>query len=315
MSDEFVTQMVPVSELVVEEGFNARKNLGDIEAFANTLLAEGVHEPIGVKKIKGKSGFKVIYGFRRVAAAQKAEIAGLPARIYPATMTVLEQYKANMIENVARESLNPMDEAEGIQRLIAGGVSEEDVARSLGFSKTLITQRLQLLKISGVLQDRLRAGQISVAQARAIEALPEDRHERFADVAASLPIDKLKGMVDKEMEKILNANAPTPAAAPEPAAPEPAPAPVGDGDPVLLATSVTTCLSDMLAATYKNDQEKATKAVITLRSIDWTKLSVQDLDALCVLLEDVAEDTGCIGASDNIASIGGDEAAEEPEPA
>ncbi len=289
-------EAIDLSAIKADAEFNVRKDVGDIDGLTESIKSLGVQQPIGVHK--KKSGvYSLVYGFRRVAAATEAGLNQIPARIYPTKTKKSELLLLNLQENVTRDSLNPMEEADGIQRLIDEGMDRNEVADALGYSQTLITQRLQLLDYSDPIQQALTADKISVMQARACATLPEDRHERFVDIAADLPIAKFREMVDSELERIERM------ANPEP--PEPVEMDDEDDedieddnvDPTLLVTGIVSLLCDLASHSFDDESQQA-RAIVVFKSIEWSALPFDDLESLNGTLSDIADAGGFEGASD-----------------
>jgi len=304
---------IPVEQIKVIDSFNARRDVGDIEGLTESIKAQGVQVPLGVHK-KKKDNYSLVYGFRRFAAAQEAGLESVPVRIYPTKTRKRDLYLLNLQENVVRENLNPMEEAEGAKRLADEKLGEEEITAALGWSKTLYTQRMSMLEYSEDLQGAVREDRVSVQQARAIARLPEEKQEKYIDVAQSLTTSKLRDMVDKELAKIEAKNNPEPADGDE-----------GDGDegtsegddggaidPALYAQSVITNVMDMVAfagAQVEDDEERDTfisKAFLATKTVDFTALAADDLETLDSLLERIVDKMGCEGLADEYTSDGDD---------
>ncbi len=315
---EMKIQSISVDDIDVNDGFNARASLGDIEGLTRSIKHHGVQQPLGVRKVK--DGFQLVYGFRRIQAAQDAEVLEVPCIVYPQKTKQKLLMLLNLQENVVRQGLNPMDEARGAARLEKKGYLPDEIQEALGWSKTLFTQRAGLLEMSDTLQEALQQDRISVSQARAIDQLPEDRHERFADVAHGLSSGRLKELVDKELEKIHRSANPelddggggddteTPNDGDD----------KDDFDPVALSNSITSALSDIAAFAYaksesdENDGEGVAQSILTIRSIDWSVLNSDDLQAFEELVGDLVETFGCDDAASEI-EVGDDDGDDDDE--
>ncbi len=197
---------IAVEDIRADAKFNARRNIGDIEDLVASIGSIGMQQPMGAQRVKG--GFRLVYGFRRLEAAKEVGFDTVPCVVYPTSKKIRDLMLLNLQENVVRQSLNPMDEAVGVERLLKKGFDETEVKDALGWSQTLLTQRLGLLEMTEQVQEGLRDDRITVSQARAITQLPDDRHERFVDVASALTTQRLKELVDRELEKINRAQNP-----------------------------------------------------------------------------------------------------------
>ena len=151
-----------------------------LRALSDSISKHGVIQPIIV--VKEENGFyKIIAGERRWRAAKLCGLATIPAivRTYE-TQTAAE---IALIENLQREDLNPIEEAEGYQYLIDRfNLTQEQVGEKVGKSRPAIANSLRLLSLSGNLIDMVRKGLISSGHARALLAVEgETQRQEFAE--------------------------------------------------------------------------------------------------------------------------------------
>lgn len=151
-----------------------------LRALSDSISKHGVIQPIIV--VKEENGFyKIIAGERRWRAAKMCGLATIPAivRTYE-TQTAAE---IALIENLQREDLNPIEEAEGYQYLIDRfNLTQEQVGEKVGKSRPAIANSLRLLSLSGNLIDMVRKGLISSGHARALLAVEgETQRQEFAE--------------------------------------------------------------------------------------------------------------------------------------
>jgi len=136
---------------------------------AESIKAQGVMQPILVRP--GDDGtFEIIAGERRWRAAQQAGLSEVPALV----RAVADQaaLALALIENIQREDLNPLEEAQGIGRLIDEfGLTHDAAASALGRSRSAISNLLRLLHLAKPVQDYLLGGDIDMGHARALLAL------------------------------------------------------------------------------------------------------------------------------------------------
>lgn len=162
---------------------NCRSSYEDVDDLVQSLDSTGQQTPIGVTD-DSDGGYALVYGFRRLHAAKQLGWDSIDARVIQsgseADLLIL-----NLQENVTRKNLTPIEEAHAIQRILEAGKSESEIRKALGFTKTLITQRLALLGMSEAIQGALSDDGISVGQARAINEAPEEHQERLIDLAKS----------------------------------------------------------------------------------------------------------------------------------
>jgi ParB family chromosome partitioning protein len=141
-----------------------------LEELANSIRTQGIINPIVVRLIE-KNRYEIIAGERRWRAAQLASLKEVPALI-----KVISDETAlaiSLIENIQRQDLNPVEEAEGIQRLINEfKLTHQEVAKTLGRSRTTITNLLRLLSLAPQLKLLLQQNQLEMGHARALLSLP-----------------------------------------------------------------------------------------------------------------------------------------------
>jgi len=179
-------------------------------------------------------------------------------------------------------------------------MTEDDVREALGWTKTLLTQRLQLLELGEPIQEALTSDRITVAQARTIGELPDEQHERFIDVAASLPTARLREMVQSEIQRREAIDAP------EPLDDEPDPEEADtdtdddadDLNAVEMARIIDGRLCDLISYCVDNETPSHTRMVYTARSIEWGALGNEDLDGLVSILTTLCEVNDCVGTYD-----------------
>jgi ParB family transcriptional regulator, chromosome partitioning protein len=152
---------------------NCRTSI-EVEDLRESIEATGLQTPIGVV-LQGEGKFGLVYGFRRLNACSSLGWDTIPASIVSADNQA-DLLVMNLQENVSRQSLTPMEEAYAIKRIIDAGKDVDEFRAALGWSKTLITQRLGLLELSLEIQEALEEGKISVNQARAIDEAEHEHH-------------------------------------------------------------------------------------------------------------------------------------------
>jgi len=143
---------------------------------ADSIRAQGIMQPILVREI-GPEQFEIIAGERRWRAAQMAgmhEVQVLVRELEDETALAM-----SLIENIQRENLNPLEEANGIQRLLDEfGLTHQAAAEAIGRSRTAVTNLLRLRALAAKVQDMLMAGHIDMGHARAL--LPLDGATQIA---------------------------------------------------------------------------------------------------------------------------------------
>ncbi|MDD6160620.1 MAG: ParB/RepB/Spo0J family partition protein [Oscillospiraceae bacterium] len=158
---------LPISQ--VEPGLNQpRKNFDDeaLADLADSIREHGIIQPLTVRRLS--SGYyQIIAGERRWRAAKQAGLREVPAVIIEADdRKVME---IGLIENLQREDLNPMEEAEGYQVLLTDyGMTQEEVARRMGKSRPAITNALRLTALPPEVREMLISGALSAGHGRAV---------------------------------------------------------------------------------------------------------------------------------------------------
>jgi ParB family chromosome partitioning protein len=136
---------------------------------ADSIRAQGVIQPILVRPVEAGQ-YEIIAGERRFRAAQLAGLAEVPVVV----RDVPDQAALAMalIENIQREDLNPLEEAQGVQRLIREfDYTHEQAAQAIGRSRSATSNLLRLLNLAAPVQQMLMAGQLDMGHARALLAV------------------------------------------------------------------------------------------------------------------------------------------------
>ena len=145
-----------------------RRNFDEksLEELSLSIKSKGVITPITLRKV-GKN-FEIIAGERRWRAAKKANIKSIPAYIINVKNNS-EMMEVALIENIQREDLNAIEEAEGYAILNREhGLSHDDIAKTIGKKRTTISNSLRLLKLPPEIRRSIRDGKISAGHGRAI---------------------------------------------------------------------------------------------------------------------------------------------------
>src|SRR5437667_1181978 len=136
-----------------------------LDELAASIRASGVIQPVIVRR-RG-AGYQLIAGERRWRAARQAGLEHIPAVVRDATDA--QSLELALVENLLREDLNPMEEAEAYQRLLAEfGWTQEELAQRVGRDRSSIANCLRLLKLPALIQADLRAGRLTMGHARAL---------------------------------------------------------------------------------------------------------------------------------------------------
>jgi ParB family chromosome partitioning protein len=148
-----------------------RMDEGSLYELAESIKSQGVMQPVLVRPLAEAGAYEIIAGERRVRAAALAGLDAVPVLV----KAVPDEAAAVMalIENMQREDLNPLEEAQGLQRLIGEfGLTHEQAAQAVGRSRSAASNLLRLLQLAEPVRQMLMAGDLDMGHARALLALP-----------------------------------------------------------------------------------------------------------------------------------------------
>ncbi len=178
MLENSVDEAMPTNTLsindIVPNKDQPRKTFdeGALQELADSISQHGVLQPLLVRPLPA-GGYQLVAGERRWRASRIAGLKEVPVVIKE--LSDVETMEIAIIENLQREDLNPIEEAEGLQALIDRcGFTQEDVAVSVGKSRPAIANSLRLLKLPKEVRDMTRNGEISAGHARALLAFDNE---------------------------------------------------------------------------------------------------------------------------------------------
>ena len=170
-----------------------RMDQASLEELARSLKTQGVMQPILARSL-GKGRYEIIAGERRWRAAKIAGLRDVPVVIRDVPDSAA--LAMALIENIQREDLNPLEEANGIHRLINEfKMTHQEAAEAVGRSRAATSNLLRLLNLPQTVQALLYEGKLDMGHARALLALEGRRQEDVAKRVAEL------GMSVRETEK------------------------------------------------------------------------------------------------------------------
>ncbi|RMH68875.1 MAG: ParB/RepB/Spo0J family partition protein [Gemmatimonadetes bacterium] len=170
-----------------------------LEELAQSIRINGVLQPIIVRQQDTDSTYELVAGERRWRASQLAGLTKIPAIVRDVSNDQLLQLA--LIENIQRENLNPVEEAQAYEQLIQQwGWTQEELAVQVGKSRSTITNVLRLLKLPLAIQKYLQEGHLSMGHARALLALPDTPSQIYYGELAikeKLSVREIEALVKK----------------------------------------------------------------------------------------------------------------------
>ena len=136
-----------------------------LDELAQSIVANGIVQPIVVRRVGGR--YQIVAGERRWRAAQRAGLKKVPVTYKDVSDDKLLELA--LIENIQRQELNPIEEAQAYRKLIDSiGLTQEQVSERVGKERTLITTTLRLLKLPADIQKLIEEGRLSAGHGRAL---------------------------------------------------------------------------------------------------------------------------------------------------
>jgi len=166
---------VAVSEIVPNPD-QPRRHFDEeaLASLAESIRRHGLLQPLVVRHIAGR--FELIAGERRLQAAKRAGLESVPVVVREARPE--ERLELALIENLQRENLTPLEEAEAYRHLMdVYALTQEEIAQRVGKSRPAITNTLRLLTLPDAVKAQLEGGELSAGHARAVLALEDEREQ------------------------------------------------------------------------------------------------------------------------------------------
>ena len=193
-------QEISIDKLISGK-FQPRKsfNSESIKELSDSIIEQGLMQPIIVRKAD-KNLFEIIAGERRWRAAQLAKLKTMPAivrDINDRSASIIA-----LIENMQREDLTALEEAEGIQKMINEfGMTHEAAADAVGKSRSTVTNLLRLLLLSDFVKEKLNAKEIDMGHARALLSLAPDQQNMICQkiIQENLSVRKVEDLINDNL--------------------------------------------------------------------------------------------------------------------
>jgi ParB family chromosome partitioning protein len=179
-----------------------RMDEASLAELADSIRARGVIQPIVVRPVE-EGRYEILAGERRWRAARMAGQEEVPALIRQVRDEVA--LVIGLIENIQREDLNPIEEGNGLKRLIEEfNLTHDEVARAVGRSRVGVTNMLRLLELAPSVQEMVQAGKLDMGHARALLSLSRPRQVETAELVAA------RGLSVRETERLVQQAAAAP---------------------------------------------------------------------------------------------------------
>lgn len=158
-------RLVPVDEIQPNR-YQPRTDMDEaaLAELAESIRTHGVLEPIIVRPVD--EGYELVVGERRWRAAQQAGLSEIPSVVRH--MTDQEAAVVALVENLQREDLNPIEEAQAFRRLLELNLTQEEVAAQVGRSRPAVANSLRLLTLPADVQSLIARGELSVGHAKVL---------------------------------------------------------------------------------------------------------------------------------------------------
>lgn len=226
-----------------------RKNFEDesLGELCDSIRQHGLLQPIAVRPIPGGAGYRIIAGERRWRAARMAGLSEVPVVIRDVNEEQARELA--LIENLQREDLDPVEEAEGIRQLMEKcGLTQEAAAEKLGKSRSAVANSLRLLKLPPQALEALQKGQLSTGHAKVLLGLSEQPQKLLQAVELVLKEELNVRQTEALCKKLSR----------EKSAPKPAP------KVPPLASEVELALKEVIGNEVKVNYKKGGKGTLTL---------------------------------------------------
>lgn len=174
----------------------------DLQELQDSIKANGLLQPITVRKAAHGDGYELIAGERRLRASTNLGLKEIPALIRDVDDKALLTYA--LIENLQRADLDPIEEAEGYQQLVQDfGLTQQEVARIVGKDRTTIANSLRVLNLPPAVRDMLREGKLTIGHAKPLLGL--DQPEKMIALAREIVA---RSLTVRDVERRLKSDMP-----------------------------------------------------------------------------------------------------------
>ncbi|MCQ4637451.1 ParB/RepB/Spo0J family partition protein [Anaerovorax odorimutans] len=169
-----------------------------LQELASSIREHGLIQPVILRK--AEKGYEIVAGERRWRACRKAGLKEIPCIIKE--LTDEQNMLVAIIENMQREDLNPIEEAEGLNQMIGNfGMTQEEVSKSVGKSRPYITNSLRLLKLPEEVRNFVSEGKLTTGHARAIAGIADkEKQIELAEftIKGELSVREIEKLIKEE---------------------------------------------------------------------------------------------------------------------
>jgi ParB family chromosome partitioning protein len=165
--------MCPIKD-ISPNPYQPRKKMGraSLQQLADSIAEKGIIQPLVVRKKEDESGYELIAGERRLQAGRMVGLKEVPALVIEADR--VNRLELAIIENIQRQNLNVLEEAEAYQRLVKEfGHTQEEVAQKVGKDRSTVANTLRLLQLPEFAQNDLLNGSLSMGHGRVLLSAPD----------------------------------------------------------------------------------------------------------------------------------------------
>jgi ParB family chromosome partitioning protein len=184
-----------------------------INELADSIKEQGILQPVIVKK--SEQGYELICGERRTKAAQKCGLTKIPAIVKDIAEDKLLEWA--LVENIQREDLNPIEEAQAYLRLAeTRGLSQDEIAKKVGKDRSTVANTVRLLRLPQEILEGLIEGKLQAGHARALLTLPTPEYQRqlakriIEDKLSVRQVEELVGKISARKRRARQARALSP---------------------------------------------------------------------------------------------------------
>jgi ParB family chromosome partitioning protein len=185
-------------DIIKPNPYQPRKQFSknDLEELTQSIKEQGLIQPVIVRK--NEAGYELVAGERRLRASKASGLKKIPAVIKDATD--IELLQMSIVENIQRQNLNPMEEAEAYQRLVDEfNLTQEQTAKKIGKSRSAVANFIRLGRLPEDIKARLRDNTLSMGHARALLGL-----DSSAKLNKAFQVVVSKGLSVRETEALVN---------------------------------------------------------------------------------------------------------------